>query len=321
MSHNKKTITIITVVVLVLALVIGWCAWRKHVTSTKETQASANTSSSSSTNKAKKKKTPVLSDKQKEQNKTIALQMEKDMRNWGVDSLADPHQWDKQSADQVLSALRTPDLPDFPDSGIVGFDVDPSWGKNAISYVCSQDNAIIYAYCSIMPDNQTWWKSEVWGTGTRWVDEPKSTAYNDGKVRVKGTVRAILVTNGDTYSLGGYKAVTPAWRDYAINDLLTIKDGKVSWIEHDADEYWWLNPYFNEWTPDNVAKNIGGGNRIAIPVQGDLNWNGLNQTGITKVLRHPESEGDLLGKVDWSMWEDISFTSNPGCQNCPANGQ
>lgn len=77
MSHNKKTITIITAVVLVLALVIGWCAWRKHVTSTKETQASANTSSSNSTNKAKKKKTPILSDKQKEQNKTIALQMEK----------------------------------------------------------------------------------------------------------------------------------------------------------------------------------------------------------------------------------------------------
>lgn len=321
MSHNKKTITIITSVVLVVALVTGWCAWRKHVTAVKEAQASATTSVHKKKTDTKKKELqkPVLTDEQKEQNKTIALQMEKDMRNWGVDSLADPHQWAKQPADQVLAALRTPDLPDFPDSGIVGFDIDSSWGKNAISYVCSQNNAIVYAYCSIMPDSQTWWKNEVWGTGARWVHEPKATAYNDGKVRVKGTVRAILVTNGDDYNLAGYNAVTPAWKDYSINDLLTIKDGKVTWIEHDSDEYWWLNPYFNKWTPNNVAENIGEGKRIAIPVQGDLNWNGLNQTGITRVLNHPVTKGDLLGKVDWSMWEDIIPKFDGRCQNCPAD--
>jgi hypothetical protein len=317
MSHNKKTITIITAVVLVLALVIGWCAWRKHVTSTKETQASANTSSSSSTNKAKKKKTPVLSDKQKEQNKTIALQMEKDMRNWGVDSLADPHQWAKQPADQVLAALRTPDNITAPADMPSSMKMNQSWGSNAPSYVCNTSD--YQSLCDTMPTSQAWWKNEVWGTGTRWVKDPTAKVYDDGKVRVKGKVRTILVTSGDTYSEGDYNALTPAWRDYQIDDLLTIENGKVSDIEYEGAQYWWINPFLSQWTPDKVADSLGYGTRIAIPVSGGLNWNGMNPTGITRVLNAPESKGDLDGKVDWSMWDDVSFSSNTGCQNCPAS--
>lgn len=313
MSHNKKTITIITAVVLVLALVIGWCAWRKHVTSTKETQASANTSSSSSTNKTKKKKTPVLSDKQKEQNKTIALQMEKDMRNWGVDSLADPHQWAKQPADQVLAALRTPDNIETPADMPTSVKINQGWGGNAPSYVCNTSD--YQSLCDTMPTSQVWWKNEVWGTGTRWVKDPTATVLENGKVRVKGKVRSILVTSGDTYSMGGYNALTPAWRDYQIDDILTIKNGKVSDIEYVGNQNWWINPFLTAWTPDRVADSIGEGNRIAIPVSGALNWNGMNPTGITRVLNAPTSMGGMDGKVDWSMWDDLIQAGNA------ANGQ
>lgn len=82
MSHDKKTITIIISAVLVLALVIGWCSWRKHVTSVKEAQTSASVHPRKSKS-GKEAQKPVLTDGQKEQNKAIALQMEKDMRNWG----------------------------------------------------------------------------------------------------------------------------------------------------------------------------------------------------------------------------------------------
>lgn len=319
MSHNKKTITIITSVVLVVALVIGWCAWRKHVTAVKETQTNATTSVHKKKPVAKKKELqkPVLTDEQKEQNGTIALQMEKDMRNWGADSLADPHQWNKQPADQVLAALRTPDNIEAPADMPTSMKLNQSWGSDAPSYVCN--NSDYQTLCDTMPTAQSWWKNEVWGTGARWVGDPTVKTYDDGKVRVKGKVRAILVTSGDTYSEGGYNALTPAWKDYQINDLITIEDGKVSNIEYLADQYWWINPFLSQWTPDRVADNFSYGTRIAIPVSGDLNWNGMNPTGITRVLNAPESKGDMDGKVDWSMWDDVTFSSNTGCQNCPAS--
>lgn len=317
MSHNKKTITIITSVVLVLALVIGWCAWRKHVTAVKEAQTSANTSVHKRKSKPKKEvQKPVLTDEQKDQNKNVAIQMEKDMRNWGVDSLADPHQWAKQPADQVLAALRTPDNIHAPTDMPTSMKLNQSWGSDAPSYVCNTSD--YQTLCDTMPTAQSWWRNEVWGTGARWVDEPTVKAYDDGKVRVKGKVRAILVTSGDTYSESGYNALTPAWRDYRINDLLTIKNGKVSDIEYLANQHWWINPFLSQWTPDKVADDFGYGTRIAIPVSGSLNWNGMNPTGTTRVLNAPTSMGDMDGDVDWSLWNDLIQAGNTnGQQQAP----
>lgn len=307
MSHDKKTITIIISAVLVLALVIGWCSWRKHVTSVKEAQTSASVHSQKSKTEKKAQK-PVLTDEQKEQNKAIALQMEKDMRNWGVDSLADPHQWAKQPADQVLAALRTPDNIETPSDMPVSMKTNQAWGSDAPSYVCNMSD--YQSLCDTMPTAQAWWRNEVWGTGSRWAKDPTVTVLDNGKVRVKGTVRSILVTSGDTYSMGGYNALTPAWRDYQIDDVLTIDNGKVSDIEYRSNQYWWINPFLSQWTPDNVADNLGYGSRIAIPVSGGLNWNGMNPTGITRVLNSPTSMGDMDGKVDWSMWDDLIQAGN-----------
>lgn len=142
------------------------------------------------------------------------------------------------------------------------------------------------------------------------MKDPTVTVLDNGKVRVKGTVRSILVTSGDSYSMGGYNALTPAWRDYRIDDVLTIDNGKVSDIEYRSNQYWWINPFLSQWTPDNVADNLGYGSRVAIPVSGGLNWNGMNPTGITRVLNSPTSMGDMDGKVDWSMWDDLIQAGN-----------
>lgn len=308
---QKRTATAIVAIIAAIAVVLGWCGWRRHVTSTRQPDTTVSQQAETKDGEGKRK---VLNASQMKQNRLTALRFEQDMRNWGVDSLADPTQYQRQPADKVLAAFRTPDMGGFPDSALVGFNTEKTWGPDAASYVCLNGYE---TYCQTMPTAQSWWRSETWGIGTRWKTTPKAVASDDGTVRVTGTVRTVLVTSGDEYSLAGYNALTPAWKDYRIEDVLTVKGGKVTRILYEGAVHWWLNPYLSQWVPDNVADDIGRGTRIAIPVSGSLNWNGLNPTGITRVLSHPVTQGDLDGMVDWSMWEDIIPTFDNKCQNCP----
>lgn len=300
---KKKVITAIIGTVLVIALVLGWSLWRQSVTRKNEdANGKPNTSQTPGTSKKKAKKT--LTADENKQNRETAIQFELAARNWGVDSTISASEFSKKSADEVLAALRTPDLGESPIKDMISFQPDENAGANAASYVCTNDD--YQAFCQFMPTAQVWWKNEAWGTGTRWLDTPKAKTLNDGSVEITGKVRTILVTRGDTYSSDGYNALTPAWRDFEINDILTIKNGKVSSIRYERGiNYWWINPWLNQWKPDNVADIIGGGERVAIPVSGTLNWTGMNPTSITRVLKSPNGMGDLDGTVDWSLWDDL----------------
>lgn len=298
----KKTAAIILTIATIIAAATGWCVWRKQTVAKNKAavtiQQETTNHAANGTGSRKQNKTGSPST-----NKDIATRFEKDMRNWGVDSLADPHQWAKQPADNALAALHMPDVPDFPDRKMVGFSTDPEWGNNGYSYPCMTGLSNIAAYCMSMRTNAEWWKNEAWGTGSRWVGEPTVENVGKNKVKVTGTVRAILVSNGDTFQNGEYKALTPAWKDYPINDLLTIQDGKVVNVKYREGDYWWINPYFSMWDPLFISDNFqDGGTRIVIPVTGDLNWNGLIQTGVFTPLTAPASQDDPNVPADWSMW-------------------
>lgn len=300
--NGKRIAVVATCVALVVVLTLGWCLWRKSATSGTETRnANANASQTSGRKDTESGDTSASKDEQKIE---AAVQFELAARNWGTDSTIAATDFNRMNADDVLNALRTPDLGDSPIADMIGFQPIEDAGPNAASYVCLNDD--YQAFCQFMPTAQVWWKNEAWGIGTRWIGEPEAKVLGDGTVDVTGTVRTVLVTRGDTFSMNGYNALTPAWQDYEVNDNLTIRGGKVTAIRYrDGINHWWINPWLNQWTPDRVASNIGEGTRIAIPVSGELNWNGMEPTSITRVLTAPKSMGDMDGTVDWTMWDDL----------------
>lgn len=301
--NGKRIAIIATSAALVVALVLGWSLWRKDTSSESGTKATgAATSQKSGTDDTEK--TSEASTSVEEQNKDLAIRFELAARNWGTDSTIAATDYNRMNASDVLNALRTPDLGDSPIADMISFEPVENAGPDATSYVCLESD--YQAFCQFMPTAQSWWKNEAWGIGTRWIGEPEATVRSDGTIDVKGTVRTVLVTKGDTFSMNGYNALTPAWQDYEINDNLTIQDGKVASIRYrDGINHWWVNPWLNKWTPDYVAKNIAEGTRIAIPVSGTLNWDGMEPTSITPALRTPKSMGDMDGNVDWTMWNDL----------------
>ena len=161
---------------------------------------------------------------------------------------------------------------------------------------------------------KAWWNSEALATGSRWTDGPHVTVNEDQTVTVTGKVESMLLQDGDSFNNGSIWALTPAWRDYDINDELTIANGKISGMNINGDNPWWINPWLTRWD-NNMADDLSEGTRIAIPVKGDPEM-GLAHSSMTPILKGPVTQSDLDGKVDWHLWDSIPMASvGGGCQN------
>ena len=101
---------------------------------------------------------------------------------------------------------------------------------------------------------------------------------------------------------------------YDINDELTIANGKISGMNINGDNPWWINPWLTRWD-NNMADDLSEGTRIAIPVKGDPEM-GLAHSSMTPILKGPVTQSDLDGKVDWHLWDSVPMASvGGGCQN------
>lgn len=161
---------------------------------------------------------------------------------------------------------------------------------------------------------KAWWNSEALATGSRWTDGPHVTVNEDRTVTVTGKVESILLQDGDSFNNGSIWALTPAWRDYDINDELTIANGKISGMNINGDNPWWINPWLTHWD-NNMADDLSEGTRIAIPVKGNPEM-GLTHSSMTPILKGPVTQSDLDGKVDWHLWDSVPMASvGGGCQN------
>lgn len=303
---KKKIIIGLIVVAVFLVGVFAWSTWRKSVTANQSEQTQTEVTDSQT------EQQPVS----KEENEKLAKEFELALRNWGVDPTIDPATLAKKDASEVLTALRTPELDDSPVKSMISFTPDSNVSPNAMSTYCTLG---YQGLCADALTKQAEGRNEFWGIGSRWIGAPNVKADDDGTVTIKGTVKTILVTNGDTFKMGGYYAITPAWGEYEVNDKLTVKDGKIVSISYYAGNWWWTNPWLSEWNLSDAVTQLGYGKRIVIPVKGSLSWDGLAPTGMFGLLYAPVTQADdTRGACDWSLWNDIhSRAGGEGLQQLP----
>lgn len=309
----KILASVITVAVLV-AGILAWSTWRKKVTAAEHQQAQAQQlkkQQSEERKKAAEAAANQLTDEEKQQYTDLAIKFEQAARNWGSDPTINLDSLSQHDTQQVIDQLRTPDIGSNPLPALSAIPADKNDGPDAVSYPCEEEyeNA-----CKAYPTMKAWWNSEALATGSRWTDGPHVTVNEDRTVTVTGKVESILLQDGDSFNNGSIWALTPAWRNYDINDELTIANGKISGMNINGDNPWWINPWLTRWD-NNMADDLSEGTRIAIPVKGDPEM-GLAHSSMTPILKGPVTQSDLDGKVDWHLWDSIPMASvGGGCQN------
>lgn len=295
MTHNKPLKIILTILTLT-AILIGWTTWRQHVTAQQQAQQTQTQQHATSN---KHTPTPQQQARQRQQ----ATNYETQMRTWGTNPLAPAKQYAKQNAADLLNTLKTPPLGDNPLTSQTSSNLtsDPQTGPTAKSPLCvSHPDG---DPCQQTPTSLDYWNTENYAMGSTWKKPPVAKTNTDGTITVTGTVTAILIQDTDTFTSGDWHAITPAWRDYKINDRITITDGKITDITHMGDDHWWINPWLDAWD-ENMSESMAHGTRIAIPVNGQPEMN-LTHAGGETLLAAPATMGDMDGDVDWSLWDGL----------------
>ncbi|MBT1161781.1 hypothetical protein [Bifidobacterium sp. SO1] len=238
--------------------------------------------------------------------------LEHAMRDWGTDPTIRPATLKGLNAADMLQKIKgtipeTNPIKNLASPALLSED----HGPDAPSPIC-RDNPDSMT-CSGIPSARQWLAHEAWSYGAKWTDGPAAVRQGD-RILVTGTVRAVLLQDDDTFAAGDWHAITPAWKDYEIRDLITMKNGKAIRIEHGNADPWWIDPWLREWDR-SMPEGVGSGERMAIPVKGAYDMN-LHHDGMGRILKGPATQADLDGKVDWSLWSDIPMASvGGGCQN------
>ena len=241
----------------------------------------------------------------------MAIRVERAMRDWGTDANIPASAYAYKPANEVLAGLHATPIGGYPPKELTGIERDDTWGPDAASIPCQLSMSSV---CASTPTMGQWWAREAYAYGSRWVEEPHTELLEDGNVAVSGTVRAILLQDGDTYNFSDWYALTPAWRTYPVKDTVVFdKDGNVTAVRHYAPDYWWIDPYLRAWD-DTMAASIGQGSRQVIPVKGQPNMN-LDHIPSSRWLRGVENMG-AMENVDWTLWNESKMgICSASCKN------
>lgn len=247
-----------------------------------------------------------------------AVRWERLAREWGTDSTVDPADWNGGDIADILARVRTEALGgDDPAAGLESFVHDAKAGPNVGNPVCpmyeesrvGDEKVVGYVeWCEDTPRAGDWWAFQAIGMGVRWTDGPNATATDDGRVRVRGTVRVMLIQSDEDAAYGRrgpWFTITPIQADLPVDDLVTVRDGKVEDVEHSASNPWFIDPWHEEW--DTEAARVlerAGGVRTLIAAHGDVpDWSFVNWDAYTKRLPQPRLEGDP--DFDWTLWDAV----------------
>ncbi|MBT1164550.1 hypothetical protein [Bifidobacterium felsineum] len=232
-----------------------------------------------------------------------AVAFETALRDWGTDPTIQPKDLAQQDAKTVLNRLRTPDS--LPKPTILNdVKTGDGVGPDAKSLPCAQGMA---AQCAEAPTMLAWLRDETWAVGSKWTDGPHAERHGTA-IRVTGTVKGILLQDGDTWQAGGMSNITPAWTSYRIDDTLTIKDGRITGISPTGDDYWWIDPWLKPWDGE-LPKTVGASSsttRVGIPIQGSVDM-GLHHYGLMRILTHPD--GQSADGYDMTLWNNVRSTT------------
>lgn len=296
---RRKTIGIILTATLIIAAVIGWCLWRQHELAKPRTIPMPPASEQTATATPQTSPSATVSPERLQQ----AVAFEQAARTWGIDPDLDLHAIAGRDGESVAKQLRTAMPERNPIADRVAFPIDKDAGPDGPSEFCKSD--IMEQMCMTIPTMRQWWPNEAWSWGSKWVQGPEAAGNADGTIVVTGTVRFMLLQDGEQFGGNGYTGITPAWQDYDIKDVLTLDEtGKVKNIDYRKWNYWWINPWLMEWdayAPQTIAPLA---RRVCIPVKGDAHIRLSHMIGARR-LAVPQTMLDLGGDVDFSLWDGL----------------
>lgn len=298
---KKKLIAFILAAVLIIAAMIGWSAWRKHVTTQQAQEKAAIAAHQAQARErkyAKKKKqakTQVAAMPETDKNQLIqtAITFEHASRDWGVDPNTLPSETQLNPAD-VINTIRTPDSIDHSGLDQVStIQPKPEWGPTGPSVYCAVGNQ---GMCATYPQALTYWNQQHWTMGARINNTPNVTVTSSTTVTVKGQVATILWsdTQGE-YSIwrptGSAWELTPVTGIQHFEDKLTIENGKVTRRTPVTPTEWLADPWYQSWKDNPAASTASWDKRKSwsIPVSGDIPDLGLHQDPGTVILKNEQN--------------------------------
>lgn len=296
---KKKTLGIVLVIALLITAAVGWCLWRRHELDKPDAAPIVTAATPERQTEGTPEPSETAADGMRRQH---AIAFEQAARTWGIDPDFDLHSIAGQDGVSVARRLHAEIPEENPIRGSVSFAIDPDAGPDGPSEFCKTGMELL---CGQNPTMRQWWPDEAWSWGSKWVQGPQASENADGTVTVTGTVRFMLLQDGEQFSGNGYTGITPAWQDYAIKDVLTIDgEGKVSKIDYRGRNDWWINPWLMQWNATAPASIAPMARRVCIPVKGDPHIE-LNHMVGARRLAVPQTKLDLDGKVDFSLWDGL----------------
>lgn len=264
-----RLLAAVMAVTLVLAGLGGWAVWSNHKAHAKAVaaaQAPAKKAEKGRRGAAKAPSTAAVRDALK----ATAIAWARAAHEWGTDPAAVAAVGSGSDA-SALAGLR----PFKPDKN--AFDALYSGGgetgPDTPSPYCTPTRM---SACDSQPTMWDYWYANEYLMGARFVSDPTADVLPDGRVKVKGALRTILWTDGETEALtqgadgSAWWAFAPAYAIHGIDETLTIEDGKVSGVDGSTDR-WLVSPFLSDWdkNPCWDADSQPGYMQGNVPMRGD----------------------------------------------------
>lgn len=264
-----RLLAAVMTVTLILAGLGGWAVWSNHKAHAKAVaaaQAPAKKAKKGRRGAAKAPSTAAVRDALK----ATAIAWARAAHEWGTDPAAVAAVG--AGADvSVLAALR-PSKPDRTTFDAL-YSGGGETGPDTPSPYCTPTRM---SACDSQPTMWDYWYANEYLMGARFTAEPTADVLADGRVEVKGILRTVLWTDGETEAptqgADGFAwwAFAPAYAIYDIDETLTIEDGKVSGVDGSTDR-WLVSPFLSDWNKNPCwdADSQPGYMQGDVPMRGD----------------------------------------------------
>lgn len=265
---KTRLVAAVAAVTLILAGLGGWAVWsnRRHVAEDKAAATRSAVDGGAGTGRKARRTAAADADSAK----ATAVAWARAAHEWGTDPAAVAAVGTGSDA-SALAGLR----PSKPDKA--AFDALYSGGgetgPDTASPYCAPTRI---AACDAQPTMWDYWYANEYLMGARFVAEPTATVLSDGRVEVKGSLRTVLWTDGETEATtqgsdgSVWWAFAPAYDVIDIDETLTIEDGRVSGVDGSSDR-WLASPFLSDWNKNPCwdADSQPGYTQGNTPMRGD----------------------------------------------------
>lgn len=264
-----RLLAAVMAVTLILAGLGGWAVWSNHKAHTKAVAAAQAPAKKAEKGRRGAAKAPLTA-AVRDALKATAIAWARAAHEWGTDPAAVAAVGAGADA-SVLAALR-PSKPDRTTFDAL-YSGGGETGPDTPSPYCTPTRM---SACDTQPTMWDYWYANEYLMGARFTAEPTADVLADGRVEVKGVLRTVLWTDGETEVTtqgadgSAWWAFAPAYAIYDIDETLTIEDGKVSGVDGSTDR-WLVSPFLSDWNKNPCwdADSQPGYMQGDVPMRGD----------------------------------------------------